>query len=109
MKFAMDLDAPSGCRGSLVSFALAVPRAIWSGFVLSKLWLWFVAEPFHVKPIGIALAIGLYLTTHSMIVIYTDGIFDRDTWRQVTRRVGTGFLFPAFTLLAAWIVTWFMP
>jgi hypothetical protein len=35
--------------------------AMWQGFVLCKLWAWFVVDAFGVSPITITTAIGLSL------------------------------------------------
>lgn len=41
---------------------LALPFAmIWSGFVLSYLWLWFIVPVFNAPPLSIPFAIGFSL------------------------------------------------
>ncbi len=41
--------------------AMLILSPIWTGFVLSVLWAWFIIPVFHVRPISIVLAIGLSL------------------------------------------------
>lgn len=44
----------------LVIIALDIPNALLRGFVLSRLWHWFMV-PLGVREVGIALAIGISL------------------------------------------------
>lgn len=45
----------------LFSLLWLIPASIIRGFVLSKLWLWFVASTFHIHTLSIATAIGISL------------------------------------------------
>jgi hypothetical protein len=38
-----------------------------NGFVLSKLWLWFICPAFGLAPIGWVLSMGLYLLIHYLL------------------------------------------
>jgi hypothetical protein len=94
--------------GWLVLLIALIPQAIWSGYVLSVLWGWFISATFHIPELGIPAAIGL-----SMVVRYS-------TYQQVPAdkaKTGTeraieaiviAFVNPALALGFGWIVHLFM-
>lgn len=89
---------------SLLAFLLLLlpSSAIWSGFVLHKLWAWFVV-PLGVAPVSTAHAIGLTCVL---------GLFTRlpkeDFIERIGRKAGTAFMVPALVLFFGWIVTFFL-
>lgn len=44
-----------------ISILLLVPATLLNGLVISVLWSWFVVSTFHLTPITVAQAIGLWL------------------------------------------------
>ncbi len=49
----------------LVLLVLLVPASMWNGFVVSKLWEWFVV-PIGIAPIGMVGAMGIFLIVSSV-------------------------------------------
>lgn len=54
-------DEKIGCVLGIVGCLLIVPNSLWSGFVISKLWAWFIVPTFAVPPLSIIAAIGVFL------------------------------------------------
>lgn len=44
---------------SLFNLLMVVPSFMWSGYVLTVLWAWFVVPTFGLAPLSIAAAVGL--------------------------------------------------
>jgi hypothetical protein len=83
---------------------------IWSGFVLTKLWAWFIVPTFALVPLTLAPAIGValvvsYLTHQSRPSTKSD----KDAAEQFIESVVLGLLYPAIVLFVGWIVSFFMP
>lgn len=82
--------------------ALYVPVAILRGWVLAKLWGWFVV-PLGVVPITIPWGIGIALVM---------GMFQSRSYPKEEKEwAGLGFaiISPLFALLVGWIVQGYMP
>lgn len=67
--------------GLLISFIIAAPAYILEGWVITKLWAWFVVTQFGIAQIGIAEAVGLStlltLVTHPMPTVKNkDGSYE---------------------------------
>lgn len=84
-----------------------IPLTIFSGFVITKLWMWFVIPAFGLQPLSIPLALGL-----GTLVSYF-------AWRQKDSEVGETtkdfikammviYIRPALFLLIGWIYSWFI-
>lgn len=78
-------------------------NALVDGFVMMKLWVWYVAEPFKLPGISIALGAGLSLIaahlTHQNIDQNSE-----DPWKVASRTLGTLVLRPGFIFFVGWIV-----
>ncbi len=87
------------------SITTIIVSTLWRGYVLSKLWLWFVAATFGVQPLGVAESIGLSLivnfTTHQL-----DQYEDKNATaaEKIAKGIGYSLFFPAFALFIGWIV-----
>lgn len=101
-----DEDASTVVFGVILLFLLIPFSAVWRGFVLTKLWAWFVV-PFGPEPIGIAHAIGLSLA----VVVFantTKPEDDKPFKEQVVGAIAKATVTPAFVWLMAAIVHAFM-
>jgi membrane protein implicated in regulation of membrane protease activity len=83
--------------------------AIWSGYVLTILWAWFIVPTFGLPPLALAPAIGLavvasYLTHQYMPKVTKEG----DKWDQMGHAFGHMALKPAMALLIGWITKQWM-
>ncbi len=96
--------------GLIVSFiATLVLSSLWSGYVLSKLWLWFMVPAFGLPVLAVGYAIGLalvvnYLTNHAPV----DTKKDEDAIENLLKAIGIGILRPAIALMFGKIVTLFL-
>lgn len=94
----------------LTALVLMVPGAMWSGYVLSVLWGWFIVPTFEGIPalsipaaIGIASVVG-YLTRG----LARDTSDHKDPNDRLIQNIGESFLAPLFTLAFGWVVHLFM-
>jgi hypothetical protein len=82
----------------VIATALALPMAAWSGFVISKLWGWFLV-PVGVVSIGVWEGAGLSLLIHLLTM---DTTISRDSEKSAAERLGVamsyGLITPAFFL-----------
>jgi uncharacterized membrane protein len=83
--------------------------SIWSGYVLSKLWSWFVVTTFSLPEIGVATAIGLALT----IGYLTKGEEKADAEGKefgelLLEAIIKALMKPTFTLGIGWVITVFL-
>lgn len=101
-------------EGALAFFAIAflilmiVPSVMWSGYVLSIMWGWFVVPTFGLPPLHIGVAIGISSIV-SFIVPRTDCQKKKDKDGDgigaiVLKDTIKTFGKPAFFLLFGWIV-----
>lgn len=87
---------------SIVGVISLVPLSmIWSGYVLSVMWAWFLA-PLGVPALGVAQAIGVSMTVQ-MLNRYSradEAAQSPSMWTGITHAAFT----PAVALLMGWIV-----
>lgn len=94
--------------GVIALFVLLALSAIWSGYVLTILWAWFVVPTFHLPQLSLAAAIGIaivvkYLTHH------VDTHEDNRSWDdKFAVSIGFALLFPLMALFFGWVVHFFM-
>ena len=101
----LELTAIAGVLG------LAVIGAIWSGYVLTILWAWFVVPTFGLPPLALAPAIGL-----AVVVSYLTHQYhpkpakpdDDGKWDETARVIAHMVFRPAIALLVGWIVKQWM-
>jgi cytochrome bd-type quinol oxidase subunit 1 len=92
---------------TLISLLLLPFAAILRGFVLVKMWSWFVVPQFHCAPLRIPVALGLagliwLLTYHEL----PDEKEDEST--RMARSIAGAFLLPLLALFFGWIYTLFL-
>lgn len=64
-------EVKDGCIISVVGIVLIAPFSILRGFVISKLWAWFVTSSFGIPSIGIAASIGISLLVSYLTYQYS--------------------------------------
>ena len=99
----LELTAIAGMLG------VAAMGVIWSGFVLTILWSWFVVPTFGLQALSLAPAIGLgvvvsYLTHQYAPKTKQEG----GKWDETWRSIGHTVFKPAFALMVGWIVKQWM-
>jgi len=90
------------------SVIMAIPGAIWQGFILSKLWLWFIVPVFALAPIAIVPAIGLMLVVGFLTHQTPIGLGDRSYSEVLAHEFSAQFISPTVFFLFALVVHQFM-
>ena len=95
--------------GKFMTVVLAmIISPIINGFVITKLWLWFVVPTFEANPLRVVEAIGLMFLIN-YIKAKRDNEADKDKfWEQFATNIIFMFLMAGFALLSGWIVQMFM-
>ena len=94
-----------GCILVIVSL---IASSLWSGFVLSILWGWFIAATFDIQTIGIAPAIGLSLVVRYLTYQQAPTDTSKTSTERVIEALVVAFLQPTFALAFGWLVHQFM-
>ena len=96
--------------GLIVFFAATfIPMMMFGGFVLSKLWLWFVVPATGLNPIGVANAIGLsFFVGYFKSDIVKDYSGEKNVVDAAAKDLMTAYLRPFWLLLIGWIIVSFM-
>lgn len=81
---------------------------IMNGFVVSKLWLWFVVTTFEVPTLSIPVAIGLGITARLLINGFNANNKADTDENVITTIVAHALFSPLIVLLIGWVVTLFM-
>lgn len=89
--------------------ATLIVSQIWRGYILSKLWLWFIVSIFGADPLGIAQSIGLALVV-SFLTHQPNSYEDekKSANGKLARVAKVALLSPAISLLIGWIVKGFL-
>jgi hypothetical protein len=76
-------------------------------YTVSKLWLWFMVPALNVKPLGLALALGLSLFLG--YVTYNPNYVCKHTTNQDgTVQIYAGVFLSLFALASGWLITLFI-
>lgn len=81
--------------------------AIWSGYVLTVLWDWFVVQTFRLPHLSLPAAIGIAIVVRYLTWQPVESP-DDDFAEAMIKGAGTALLLPAFMLLFGWIVQFWM-
>lgn len=93
----------------IVTLALAMAITnVWGGFVLTKLWLWFVVPVFHLPVLTLPPAIGLCLVGSYLSYQYVYIEDNRSSADKFATATAHGLIYPAIILLIGWVVQMFM-
>jgi hypothetical protein len=92
---------------SVVFVMLIALSALWSGYVLSILWGWFVAGTLGLPQLTINNAIGLAIIVGCMTKTEDTPKDDETVNEKLVRGVVMGALKPSLTLVLGWIVRLF--
>ena len=111
MRDETDYKSVAGCLFVILSIFMVIPLiTIFRGFVLQKLWLWFMI-PFGLSEIGLAHALGLSV----LIGLFTgsgstkkDKNSDGPDYEGLANSIGTSLLTSTLVLLMGWIFHCFM-
>ena len=91
----------------ILTLGVTAVLSIWEGFVLMKLWGWFIVPTFGLPALTIAVAIGLALTV-SFLTHQMRAKTDESSTDVAARLFGYGFANASIVLLFGWAVTLFL-
>ena len=94
--------------GAVGIFALLVISSLLRGFVLVKIWGWFIVPLFHLPVLTLLPAIGLALVVGFMTYQYQYSKDERSAGEKVFESIFLTFLYPLAVLLTGWVITLFM-
>lgn len=108
MSTKTESEKNAGCYLAILGLVMTAPAAVWRGWVLTKMWAWFIVPVFDLQPLRIPVAIGL-----SLIVGYLTHQInwckdEAEPMEKAARSIVVPLLLPAFTLLGGWIVNHWM-
>jgi len=101
--YKKDVSAAGLILGGLILFPLLlIPAFFLDGFVVTKLWNWFVMNQFDTIHMHYALGLGLSILVGFMArsFIYKP----KETDQEIVLLLNFLYLGPLFTLLIGWIV-----
>lgn len=90
-----------GCLGLILA---AIISAVVRGFVLQKLWLWFIVVQFNQQPLTIPVALGIA----TLVGLLTHQDNSKETKQDTVYLVVVSITIPLFALFFGWIYTLFM-
>ncbi len=90
----------------LLALILFAPvSTVWRGYVLCKLWLWFIVTTFGANPLSLPQAIGLSsVVSFLTFQVNHDARQDKSDTEKTVEIIIFGALYPACALFAGWIV-----
>ena len=77
-----------------------------NGFVLLKLWEWFIVTTFKVQPLNLVQAIGIVILINFLFIKKEKS--PDNFWKEFKERVAFLIVTAVFILFIGWIVTLFM-
>lgn len=80
----------------------AILAIVLNGYVLAKLWMWFIVPTFNVNPLRIIECLGIAMLIHYVIPLKSDGD------KTFVVKLIEGVLLALFTLGIGWILVQFM-
>lgn len=91
-------------------FGLAVAGSIWSGYVFSVMWGWFVVPYFHLPAISIPVAIGVGLIVSMLTHDKTGNEAEevKTSSEKIAMAIVMSLVLPAIFLFAGWVTTKFL-
>ena len=86
------------------ALGMIVVTSILNGFVLVKLWGWFVVPAFGLPTLSIPVAIGISLIIKYLTIHRSKTAEDVDMWEAYKFAIS----FPIMTLIIGWIIHFFV-
>ncbi len=95
---------------TILFLAVSILCRVYNGYILVKLWSWFIVPTFNLPalsiPVGIGISIVISLLTYQHIPSITDN--SKSTRVKLVEATITSILLTTLFLLNGWVVTWFM-
>lgn len=105
----MNEDSKTSILIAVLVFFISIPIfIIWSGYVLSYLWLWFIV-PLGVPSIAVGHAVGIMALKNFVFAKYTKEKTEKGKVSDLYAILAKWFTVPAFALLFGYIIkNWFV-
>ena len=104
----MRSDKSEAMIGSLI-LVISLPfGAVWSGYVLSILWGWFIVPTFEAPTLTVVPAIGLAMVVGYLTKQETAAKDERDAAERIAGALSSMFVYPLFALIFGWVLHFFM-
>lgn len=94
-----------GCLTLPIIMLIAV---VWGGWVLSVVWNWFMPAIFGLPYLTVVEAMAVSLIVSWLAKATVPSKEGRDVWVAYGELIGTAILAPAFVLIVAYILKFFM-
>lgn len=105
----MKSNPRADAAGCLVLLIVSPISSIWSGYVLSLLWAWFIVAAFEIRPLSIPAAIGIALIARYLTYQWNVKEPDYESASHRTyMSISMAILYPAFALAFGYIAHLFM-
>jgi len=95
----------SGC---LFAILITPFQAIFNGWVLSKLWGWFMVPTFGLPALALPAAIGVAIVIAYLTHQYIDTPEGSDLWESIIKATLHSIWYPLLILAMGWCVQQFM-
>lgn len=92
--------------GTIITVVMAIAATtVLRGYVIAKLWLWFIAATFGLPTLGIAQAAGIGLIVGFLALPEAKKPKDGEaSTSAICFQVYMAFLMPPFVLLVGWVI-----
>lgn len=91
-----------------ITIAISVAIAICEGFVLTKLWAWFIVPTFSLPMITIPVAIGICLVSSLLTHQRSFNISSGDEMKDMMETFKYSFSMAVTILIIGWVTTFFI-
>ena len=89
----------------ILTTIISIPvSVVWSAYVLTILWGWFIVPQFGLEPLTIRFAIGLSLIITYLTYKYDHYEDDRSAQERFYSQLGLAIIKPLFALFFGWII-----
>ena len=89
---------------ALFGLAMVPVEIMWSGYVLTFLWMWFIVPLFGLPPLSIAQAMGLGLVIAFLTHQHIKSTGHEGQDKELLRTIAIVMARPAFALFLGWII-----
>lgn len=95
--------------GKFMTIVLAmIISPIVNGFVIMKLWAWFITPTFNIHELRLVEAIGLMFLVNYLLLKRDKDVNKDSFWEQFIANILYLFIMAGFALFSGWIVSMFM-
>lgn len=95
-------------RTVIILLSMVVSPII-NGYVLMKLWMWFIVPTFETQPLRMVEAVGLMILTNYLKSTYTKNeVKDNESWETFNHILIFTIVYSILVLFSGWVVSCFI-